>query len=170
MHTDLTGTAETSRLSPRNGFTAYTCSPRGSGLSCPRCRRKDSRQRSARVAAPGPHDFAVRCRVFVRCACAHLTPQRPSHPVQRFVTIAKRPSGDPGADNLLLICVIVNTQVLIFVIYCRRCPIPGYSRTFATGWGDVRFGAIGKLQPKPFPRSALGQDRTHAVQQPTCSN
>src|SRR5262245_35015979 len=24
MHTDLTGTAETSRLSPRNGFTAYT--------------------------------------------------------------------------------------------------------------------------------------------------
>ncbi len=27
-HTDWTGTAETSRLSPRNGFTAYTCSPR----------------------------------------------------------------------------------------------------------------------------------------------
>src|SRR5215468_1588115 len=28
VHTGLTGTAETSRLSPRNGFTAYTCSPR----------------------------------------------------------------------------------------------------------------------------------------------
>ncbi|RIJ44253.1 hypothetical protein D1614_24370 [Maribellus luteus] len=27
-HTGLTGTAETSRLSPRNGFTAYTYSPR----------------------------------------------------------------------------------------------------------------------------------------------
>jgi hypothetical protein len=41
MHTGLTtGTAETSRLSPRNGFTAYTCSPRGSGLSCPRCQRE----------------------------------------------------------------------------------------------------------------------------------
>jgi hypothetical protein len=65
MHTGLTtGTARTSRLSPRNGFTAYTCSPRGSGLSCPRCRREYSRQRSARVAAPGPHDFAVRYRRF----------------------------------------------------------------------------------------------------------
>jgi hypothetical protein len=63
-HGLTTGTAETSRLSPRNGFTAYTGSPRGSGLSCPRCRREGSRQRSARVAAPGPHDFAVRYRRF----------------------------------------------------------------------------------------------------------
>ena len=28
MHTDLTSAARTSRLSPRNGFTAYTQSPR----------------------------------------------------------------------------------------------------------------------------------------------
>src|SRR5437879_4464324 len=66
MHTDLTGTAETSRLSPRNGFTAYTCSPRGSGLSCPRGRAERSARLDARVAAPGPHDFAVRCARFVR--------------------------------------------------------------------------------------------------------
>ena len=32
-------------------------------------------QRSARVAAPGPHDFAVRCRRFVRQTKARLTPQ-----------------------------------------------------------------------------------------------
>ena len=63
---------------PAQWFTAYTRSPRGSGLSCPRCRR-ETRQRSARVAAPGPHDFAVRCSVFVRAACTALTPQRPSH-------------------------------------------------------------------------------------------
>src|SRR5262249_53451756 len=78
-HTGLTtGTARTSRLSPRNGFTAYTCSPRGSGLSCPRCRQK-LRRRSARVAAPGPHDFTVRRGVFVGRA-NRLTPQRPSPP------------------------------------------------------------------------------------------
>ncbi|KAH2825287.1 hypothetical protein KXV85_011128, partial [Aspergillus fumigatus] len=29
----------------------------------------------ARVAAPGPHDFAVRCRVFVRTICIALTQQ-----------------------------------------------------------------------------------------------
>ena len=32
----------------------------------------------ARVAAPGPHGFAVRCKRFV--GCKHLTPQRPSQP------------------------------------------------------------------------------------------
>ena len=37
------------------------------------------RQRSARVAAPSPHDFAVRCKRLVRCK--HLTPQRPLQPV-----------------------------------------------------------------------------------------
>src|ERR1043166_2731418 len=30
-------------------------------------------QRSARVAAPGPHDFAVRCQRFAGCT-SHLTP------------------------------------------------------------------------------------------------
>ncbi len=42
----------------------YVLSP-GNGLSCPRRRRDASRQLSARVAAPGPHDFAVRYSVFV---------------------------------------------------------------------------------------------------------
>jgi hypothetical protein len=38
----------------------------------------------ATVAAPGPHDFAVRCRRFVQRAFAHLTPQRPSQPAPTF--------------------------------------------------------------------------------------
>ena len=38
----------------------------------------------ATVAAPGPHDFAVRCGRFARHACAHLTPQRPSQPAPTF--------------------------------------------------------------------------------------
>src|SRR5205814_4445545 len=60
-------------------------------------------QLDARVAAPGPHDFAVRRERFVRCK--HLTPQRPSQPAPRSVTIAKRPSRWRGLGGVLpLIC------------------------------------------------------------------
>ena len=44
----------------------------------------------ATVAAPGPHDFAVRCSDFVRQQNC-LTPQRPSQPAPRSVTIAQTP-------------------------------------------------------------------------------
>ena len=74
MHTDLTGTAETSRLSPRNGLAAYTRSPRGAAFLAPVV-REGTPAGSARVAAPGPHDFTVRCERFA--GCKHLTPQRP---------------------------------------------------------------------------------------------
>jgi len=39
-HTDLTGTARTSRPSPRNGFKAYFVLSPGSGLFCPRSQRQ----------------------------------------------------------------------------------------------------------------------------------
>src|SRR5689334_21628208 len=58
-----TGTARTSRLSPRDGLTAYTYSPRGAAFLAPVTGGK-LRKRSARVAAPGPHDFAGRYRRF----------------------------------------------------------------------------------------------------------
>src|SRR3954465_12799732 len=67
-HTGLTGTAETSRLSPRNGFTTYFVLSPVSGVFCHRCLRDTSRKIDATVAAPGPHDFAVRCERFVRQA------------------------------------------------------------------------------------------------------
>src|SRR5438445_12441266 len=75
-----TGSAETARLSPRNGFTAYFALSPVSGLVCHRRRRDTSRQLSASIAAPGPHDFAVRLGVFVRHDNSRLTPKRPSHP------------------------------------------------------------------------------------------
>ena len=69
-HTGLTtGTAETSRLSPRNGFTAYFVLSPVSGVCCHRRQRDTSRQLDATVAAPGPHGFAVRCERFVRWLC-----------------------------------------------------------------------------------------------------
>src|SRR3954465_1982553 len=46
-------------------YGLYVLSP-GSGLSCPRCVLALTSPRSARVAAPGPHDFAVRCECLVR--------------------------------------------------------------------------------------------------------
>jgi hypothetical protein len=79
-HTGLTtGTARTSRLSPRNGFTAYTCSPRGSGLSCPRCAGGDLPQ-----VAPGSrrqdHTISPYAAAFSSGMRTCLTPQRPSQP------------------------------------------------------------------------------------------
>ena len=62
-----TGSAETARLSPRNGFTAYFVLSPVSGLFCHRhCAGKSPAQLNASIAAPGPHDFAVRLGVFVR--------------------------------------------------------------------------------------------------------
>src|SRR3954462_14103575 len=46
-------------------YGLYVLSP-GSGLSCPRCGLGLTSPRSARVAAPGPHDFAVRGECLVR--------------------------------------------------------------------------------------------------------
>ena len=72
---NTTGTAETSRPSPRNGFTAYTRSPRGTAFLAPVAEPAQAGRIDARVAAPEPHDFAVRSRRFVGLAEASLTPQ-----------------------------------------------------------------------------------------------
>src|SRR5436190_11451539 len=71
----------------------------------------------ATVAAPGPHDFAVRCGRFVGHAFTHLTPQRPSQPAPTSVTIARRPLLRARADcKIVLICGNVKPKVLIFGI------------------------------------------------------
>src|SRR2546421_8029657 len=74
-----TGSAETARPSPRNGFTAYFVLSPVSGLVCHRHLAKNSARLDASIAAPGPHDFAVRLGVFVRRK-KRLTPKRPPHP------------------------------------------------------------------------------------------
>ena len=98
-HTGLTGTAETSRLSPRNGLRLIRALP-GERPFLPPLPAGKTRQRSARVAAPGPHDFAVRVRRFVRriapadTCCVHRIPD------QRAVTIAIRPLTGQERDEL----------------------------------------------------------------------
>jgi hypothetical protein len=92
MHTDLTGTAETSRLSPRDGFTAYFVLSPVSGLYCHRCRPRtggaDRRQgrgaRTTRLRRPLRRFRPVKRSPDVTASIASQA--------QRIVTIAKRPS------------------------------------------------------------------------------
>ena len=74
---------------PAQWFYGFLRAPRGSGLSCPRCQRE-----ALTNVAPGsrrqdhttsPHAASV----FVRAVCTALTPQRPSQPAPRSVTIAR---------------------------------------------------------------------------------
>src|SRR5438552_8798804 len=60
-----TGSAEAVRHPLRNGFTAYFVLSPVSGLVVT-VTREFLHKLSASVAAPGPHDFAVRLGVFVR--------------------------------------------------------------------------------------------------------
>jgi hypothetical protein len=91
MHTGLTGTAETSRLSPRNGFTAYFVLSPVSGLSChrrcvgltsssltPGSRRQDH------TTSPYAAAFSSGAET-PDAASVHRNPR------QRSVTTAKRP-------------------------------------------------------------------------------
>src|SRR5712691_13468452 len=90
MHTDLTGTAETSRLSPRNGFTAYTCSPRGTASFAPVAppAQAGGNRRQGRGARTTRFRRTLRAS---RPVPKHLTPQRPSQPAPTFRDDAHRP-------------------------------------------------------------------------------
>ena len=79
------------RHSLRDGVTAYTRSPRSTGLVSLRRLRFIIRRLDPSVGRSGPRDFAVRMgRV------RQLRPMRPSHPAPTFPTIAKRPSCGAG--------------------------------------------------------------------------
>jgi hypothetical protein len=99
MHTDLTGTAETSRLSPRDGFTAYFVLSPVSGLYCHRCRPRtggaDRRQgrgaRTTRLRRPLRRFRPVKRSPDVTASIASQA--------QRIVTIAKRPSVGRETDD-----------------------------------------------------------------------
>jgi hypothetical protein len=61
-----TGAAEITRPSLRDGFTAYTSSPRGPAFLPPSPARSSQRRLDLSTGRPGPHDFAVRTGMFVR--------------------------------------------------------------------------------------------------------
>src|SRR5947208_4194481 len=78
-------------------YGLYVLSPGKRPFLPPLPAEENFRQRSARIAAPGPHDFAVRCERF---RPAGMTPPDAAASIAshalRIVTIAKRPSVGAG--------------------------------------------------------------------------
>ena len=100
-HTSIvtTGSARTTRLSPRDGLTAYFELFPVSGLCCHRRLADTSANLGTSIAAPEPHDFAVRPGVFVRRNNSPDAKTSIASRAQRFVTIAKRPSCGRGTGG-----------------------------------------------------------------------
>jgi len=98
-----TGSAETSRPSLRDGWTAYTRSPRGPALLPPSPRRSPSAKLGISTGMPGPHDFAgapdrsSARKTHAAIQGAHRIP----HPTS--VTIAKRPLIRAGRRGVYII-------------------------------------------------------------------
>jgi hypothetical protein len=95
-HTRCQVTPEIARHSPRNGFTAYTRSPRRPGfLATVAPEKRASQELDASVGASGPRDFTVRIR---RARQAHRP--RPPHPAPRFVTLRNAPLSGAGRRGI----------------------------------------------------------------------
>ena len=94
-----TGEADHAGL-PRAMFgSLYVLSP-VSGVFCHRCLQDTSRKIDATVAAPGPHDFAVRCRRYVQRANPPDAAASIASHAQRIVTIMMRPSDGLGVKAM----------------------------------------------------------------------
>src|SRR5947208_6214270 len=79
-HTSIQGSGNTPTSPAQWLYGLLRALPGGAGLLSPSLYGKLPAKLSASIAAPGPHDFAVRVGVFVRRDHSHLTPKRPSHP------------------------------------------------------------------------------------------
>ena len=116
-----TGSAETLRPSPRNGFTAYFVLSSVTGLSCHRRPQEAlaSWKLDTSVGVSGPHDFAVRNS---RARLAHRRVHRIPHPT--FVTIAKRPSlrGTGWRELVALICPTAKAKYFSREGWTVICP------------------------------------------------
>ena len=69
---------ETTRLSPRDGFTVSFALSLVTGLFCHHRQQNDFRQLDASVGASGPHDFAVRINIARPAISPASTASRPN--------------------------------------------------------------------------------------------
>ena len=110
-----TGQRRTLRHPLRNGFTAYNALSPVSGLVVTVALEKlASKELSASIAAPGPHDFAVRSRTIRLWTAASIASR-----AQRVVTMAIRPSGE-------------RETVSYIVLICRNCKRKIYAPSWTT--------------------------------------
>ena len=112
-----TGAAGITRPSPRDGFTSYTCSPRGPALLPPSPARSSHRRLGISTGMPGPHAFDVRTGLFVGADQPRCNPARPPHPASTSVTIAKRPSCEAGCGQRT---TISEKKKVIFCCWTAR--------------------------------------------------
>ena len=102
-----TGAAVSTRHSLRDGLTAYTWSPWCAGLfgHHPGRNAFASRLVDTSIGVSGHHDFTVRIVLFVRATDHAAARHAHRSPGSTFVTIAIRPSHEPGIrGNIVLIC------------------------------------------------------------------
>jgi hypothetical protein len=107
MHTSIhSGGTGNIRHSPRNGFTAYTCSPRGPGSFAP-VASVGIASRENLTPASGRQDHttspSTSCAFVLRAISVHRIPRSTS------VTIAKRPS--VGRDDSLYSCFYLAAKL-----------------------------------------------------------
>jgi hypothetical protein len=112
-----TGAAGITRPSPRDGFTSYTCSPRGPAFLPPSPARSSHRRLGISTGMPGPHAFDVRTGLFVGADQPRCNPARPPHPASTSVTIAKRPSCEAGCGQRT---TISEKKKVIFCCWTAR--------------------------------------------------
>jgi len=114
------GSARSTRLSPRNGLTAYFVLPGERILCCHRRRRDTSRKLGTNNGCQDhttwPYVLAFSPGAMKR---SHLTPKRPSHPAPNvFVTIAKRPSGGHETAELVeMICPTAKAKYFSLMVW-----------------------------------------------------
>src|ERR1700740_663061 len=103
----------------------------------------------ARVAAPGPHDFAVRCRVSPGAEAPDAASVH-RNPHQRYVTNAFRPliaaRAGEGCNSVLR-----NCQEIIFGISIGDLLVIPARREAASPESIRRGGPIPKTGGRPFP-------------------
>jgi hypothetical protein len=95
------------RHSPRNGFTAYSALSPGTGLSCPRHRRKSS---SANLTpASGRQDHTTSPSAVAPLVLRRYHVHRIPHPTS--VTIAKRPSEGVGPNRYIAASTSASREI-----------------------------------------------------------
>src|SRR5256885_8216964 len=107
--------AEAVRHPLRNGFTAYFVLSPVERACCHRRRQHTCCQLSASIAAPGPHDLAVRLGVFVRRQKTPDAKASTASRAPRVVTIMIRPScGRETGGVIILIFGIAKRNIFVF--------------------------------------------------------
>jgi hypothetical protein len=104
--------AENTPTSPAQWLYGLLRALPGERACCHRHRQDCSRRLDASIAAPGPHDFAVRGQRFVRRENTPDAARVHRIPSQRVVTMATAPPRDETAQSIILI--YRNSQKYIF--------------------------------------------------------